>query len=318
MSQDSGGAGSTTGATAAGGVVRDAVTASVVAELTTVRDGRPATVPVVPFWDADRECVVVSSPPAFAGKAERAAANPTVDLLFDSGDGALHVTGTATVDDGDLEANARAVADLIRAQPASEKRRGLVQSRDFIASRLGQLLLDWYGLRIVIEIEPETATALDAPKDVGVAPWPAAGIEPSEAFTYDRGVASVVGDDGAPRTWPLDRSTFVHDPFVLEPPAQFDLGDAPRDGQPACVLCHGYTPDIQDVAQRLVRGRVREHGDGCVFEPASTFRLSNAGTTDFLRFVVDGKRRTRRYFRDRGDSFPLVPWRALLFGPETE
>lgn len=316
MSQESGGAGRTAGSsTTAASVVRDAVTTSVVAEFSTVRDGRPATVPVVPFWDADRDCVVVSSPPAFSGKAERAAANPRVDLLFDSGDGPLHVTGTATVRDDDLEANARAVADLIRAQPASEKRRGLEQSRDLIDSRLGQLLLDWYGLRIVIEVEPETATAIDAPADVGVAPWPDAGIEPSEAHTYDRGVASVVADDGSPRTWPLDRSTFVHDPFVLDPPPQFDLGEAPRDGQPACVLCHGYSPDIQDVAQRLVRGRLRERADDYVFEPASTFRLSNADALAFLRFVVDGKRRTRQYFRERGDSFPLVPWRALLFGP---
>ena len=114
--------------------VREAVYGSLTAEFATAASGRPATVPLTPFYDRAREVIVVTAAPAFAGKAERAAAEPRVSLLLhgdagpasdESGSssdrrrsegGRLHVTGRATVRDTDLEANSAVVERLLRVE----------------------------------------------------------------------------------------------------------------------------------------------------------------------------------------------------------
>ncbi|WP_227015664.1 pyridoxamine 5'-phosphate oxidase family protein [Haloarcula sp. JP-L23] len=287
--------------------VRAAVAASTTAEFTTVRDGRPATVPVTPTYDPASECVVVSCAPAFAEKAARAAATPTVGLLLHGPDGPLHVTGTATVRDDDLEANAHRLRRLFEAEPPSEKRTAMLDAASVLQSRLGLLLLDWYGLRILIEIAPERIDRLDGTGAARVEAWPAADVDAGEAARYDRLVATAVDADGRPRTWPVDGFDLHEDALALSPPPAVSL----VDGQPVCVLCHWHSAALDDLGQRVVRGRVRTvDGVPCVV-PGSTARWRNVTALDALRFVVDGKRRTRRYFRARGETYRVVP-RALL------
>lgn len=292
------------------GRVRAAVHRSLTAELATVRDDRPATVPVTPTHDPDRGVLVVSAAPAFAGKAERAAANGQVSLLLHGADGRLLVSGEAAVDDADLEANAARLERLLRAEPPSDKRAAMLEAVAFMKTRPGLLLLDWYGLRILIEIDPvdvrrypEDGGDLEAP------PWPAADVGEGEAAGYDRAVATVVDEAGWPVTWPLSRLEIREDVLTLEPPE----GVAPRDGQPACVLLHWHDEALSSLEQRLVRGRCRVDGDEVRFEPASSEHLRNRTRRDALRFVLVGKRRTRRYFADRGRTYRGWPgWRALL------
>lgn len=290
--------------------VRDAVADSLVAEFATVRDGRPATVPLTPFYDREREVVVVTASPAFAGKAERAAANSKVGLLLCGADGPVHITGTATVRDDDLRANAARVEQLIQAAPPSQKRSAMRESMAFLDTRIGRLLLDWYAMRILIEIEPDSIIETDSPATSGAGAWPVANVDEAEAATYDRSVVTVVTEDGWPRTWALGRSAFVDGTVRLDPPPDVSLVDR----RPACVLCHWFSPDLHDLGQRLVRGRLREEVDGFRFDPASSFRLRNETTLDFARFVVDGKRRTRRYFRDREETYWGVPGIRTLLG----
>lgn len=302
--------------------IRESVYGSLTAEFATAVDDRPMTVPLTPFYDRTRELVVVTAAPAFASKAERAAANPHVSLLLHGGvesdvPGApsgeqrgggshrLHLRGRATVRDADLEANAAVVERLLRDEPPSPKRAAMTAAADFLDTRLGLLLLDWYGLRILIEIEP---TDLER-RPVGgvgvtVPAWPDADIGTSEAATYDRAVATVVSD-GWPRSWPLASPTVRDGRLRLSPPD----GVSPDDGQPACVLVHWHDGDLSSLEQRIVRGRCRIDGDDAWFDPASSVHLRNRSVRDRLRFVVDGKRRTRAYFADREERYS--PWPGL-------
>ena len=285
--------------------VRDAVYGSLTAEFATAERDRPMTVPLTPFYDPTREVVVATAAPAFAGKAERAAANPHVSLLLHGRSGRLHLTGRATVRDGDPEASAAVVERLLRDEPPSTKRAAMTAAADFLDTRLGLLTLDWYGLRILIEIEPTGVER--CPVDgvgVTVPAWPAGDVDANEAATYDRAVATLV-QDGWPRSWPLATPT-VHDGRLrLSPPP----GVSPADGQPACVLLHWHDGDLSSLEQRIVRGRCRIEGDDAWFDPASSVHLRNRTVVDRLRFVVDGKRRTRTYFAERGGRYS--PWPAL-------
>jgi len=75
---------------------------------------------------------------------------------------------------------------------------------------------------------------------------------------------------------------------------------AVEDGQPASLLCHWHTPDLSKLGQRLFRGRVADAGaDSVRFEPGSSTSMRNATRLDRLRFIWNGKRRTRAYFRQR-------------------
>ncbi|MGM0590523.1 MAG: pyridoxamine 5'-phosphate oxidase family protein [Halobacteriota archaeon] len=289
--------------------VRDAVYASLTAEFGTTRDGRPATVPVTPFFDREREVVVVTAAPAFAGKADRAAANPRVSLLLHEDGCRLHLVGRATVRDTDLEANSAIVERLIRDEPRSPKRRAMTAAAEFLGTRLGLLFLDWYGLRILVEIRP---TALDDHSYDGtttVPTWRAAGIGRTEAGTYDQVVATVTDDAGYPRSWPVSPATVRDGRLRLRPPEDVSLAD----GQPACVLVHWHDEDLTRLEQRLIRGRCRKDENGLSFDPGSSFHLRNRTPRDRIRFVVDGKRRTRAYFADRGQTYRPWPGLRTLF-----
>ncbi|RMB12909.1 pyridoxamine 5'-phosphate oxidase family protein [Haloplanus aerogenes] len=285
--------------------VREAVYRSLTAEFATGVDGRPATVPLTPFYDPTRAVIVVTASPAFAGKAERADADPRVSLLLHGADERLHVTGRTTVRDTDLEANSAVVERLLRDEPPTPKRAAMTAAADFLNTRLGRLLLDWYGLRILIEVEPTAVERMPTGGvETTVPAWPAADVDASEAATYDRIVATVV-QDGWPRSWPLSAPTVRDGRLRLDSPSDV----SPTDGQPACVLCHWHDDDLSALEQRLIRGRCRIDGDVVWFDPASSFHLRNRTALDRLRFVVDGKRRTRRYFADRDETYS--PWPGL-------
>jgi len=161
-------------------------------------------------------------------------------------------------------------------------------------SRIGRFLLGWYALRIIVEIEPVAVEPVEA--SAGSLPaWPAQGVDAAEADEYDRLTLTVVDDDGWPTPRPVSGAVVDGDRAVLDVPQSVEAG------QPACLLCHWHTPGLDRLRQRLFRGRCRPAGDRVAFEPASSFTMRNETRLDRLRFIVDGKRRTRAYFRERGN-----------------
>ncbi|WP_254538353.1 pyridoxamine 5'-phosphate oxidase family protein [Halomarina litorea] len=270
--------------------VRDAVYRSLTAEFATASGDRPVTFPATPFYDDDRGVLVVSSPPAFAGKVDAARSNPRVSLLLDGKGGRVLVRGRATVRDDDLRANAAYVRERIEAEPVGPKRDAFLRSSAAQTSEVGRFLFDWYALRIVVEVEPEHVERLGVPGRVHVPPWPAVGMDESEATEYDRATFTVV-EDGFPVTRPIEGFT------VSDGKAHIERWSGPvEDGRPGCLLVHWHDDDVSRLGQRVVRGRCRADEGTLLFDPGSSFTLRNASLLDTLRFVWEGKRRTGAYF----------------------
>lgn len=274
--------------------VRRAVHDSPAAEVATAAADRPRTYPLSPFYDEDREAVVVTSPPAYAGKVDTVRENSKLSLLFYDAEEPFVLYGRGTVHDDDLEANAEYVQELIRSEPPSEKREGFTKTSSLLDSRLGRFIFGWYALRLVVEVEPVRVEPLADATAGRLPPWPEQGVDSEEAASYDRVALTVVDEDG----WPTTRTVRGverrdEDAVVL------DASLPVTGGQPACLLCHWHTPDLSKLGQRLFRGRVSsvDGGDRVRFEPGSSTSMRNATTLDRLRFIWNGKRRTRAYFR---------------------
>lgn len=274
--------------------LRSLVYSGLTAEFASIKEGKPALYPITPLYDEDRNLLVVSSPPAFAGKVERVAENPRVGLLLHDDAGEFLITGKATLRDADPTANAEYVADCMLSEPPSERREVHAEAIDSLDSLLGRWLMGWYAERVVTLIEPEslervgdraTARRIDA--------WPAAEIGDHEAGRHERALVAVVGDDGYPTIRPLTEVRTDGDAATLEPSPT----PTPVDGTPACLLCHWAGDGLDRLGQRVVRGRFRTTGGACRFVHGSHFEMRRDGLLDTIRFIVRGKRRARAYAR---------------------
>ena len=268
--------------------VRRAVYDSPAVEVATATGDRPQTFPMSPFYDRDEGTVVVTSPPAFAGKVEAVREDPRVSMLFYDADEPFLLRGRGTVDDGDLEGNAEYVRRLVAEEPASERREGFSRTASLLESRLGRYLFGWYGLRVVVAVRPVEVEPVEGASG-SLPPWPDAGVDETEAERHDR-LAFTVVDEG----WPTTRS--VADVEVRGEEALLDVPLSVEADQPACLLCHWHTPGLEKLGQRLLRGRCRPADDRVAFRPASSHAMRNATLLDRLKFVLEGKRRTRAYF----------------------
>ncbi len=266
------------------------------AEFSAHTGGRPVTYPLTPFYDSDRGTLFVTSAPAFSSKVDRAREEPMVALLFDVEDDPVLVRGEATVYDDDLEYNARYVRRLIESLPDGHKRGVFEATERKLANPIGNLLLDWYGLRILVEIEPVEVEGFDEGCTSGFEAWPAVDMDSGEADKHSRAVYTYVGDDG-PRSLPVTEFDVEGGDAALELAASADVGD----GQPCCLLLHWHSSDLTTLGQRMVRGRASNPGGRTLeFDPASSFEMSTEGFLDFLRFIWQGKTQTREYFGETG------------------
>lgn len=270
--------------------IRRAVYDAPAVEFATARGDRPRTYPMTPFYDDERGTVVVTSPPAFAGKVAAVREEPRVSLCFYGVDDPFVLRGRGTVREDDLAGNAEYVRTLASAEPASEKREGFDRTASLLESRIGRFLFGWYALRIVVEVRPEAVEPIAG--SAGSLPaWPARGVDAAEAASYDRLAFTVVDGSG----WPITRTVAAVE--IDGDEALLDVPQSVEAGQPACLLCHWHSPGLDELGQRLFRGRCRPAGDRVAFRPASAHAMRNETLLDTLRFVIEGKRRTRAYFR---------------------
>lgn len=277
--------------------LRDLIHRSLTAEFTSIRDGKPVTYPLTPFYDEVTRRVVVSSPPAFAGKIENVRRDPGVAILLNDEDGEYVVVGAGHMRESDPESNAEYVRDLIRDEPETHKRRVFENSVEFIESVIGRRLMGWYGLRVVVEFEPISMTLVADSSSIDQLPaWTAVDMSEDEANSYERAILSFVGDDGYPKMQPVTTLRIRDGSAALEP----DPTATVADGQPACLLLHWHDDEIKYLGQRVIRGRFRTKGEPPMLVPGSSFTLSVDGALGMIRFIIDGKRRTKAYFRNRG------------------
>jgi hypothetical protein len=271
--------------------LRHAIHDSPAAEVATASGPRPETFPLTPFYDAEREAVVVTSPPAYAGKVDTVRENPWLSLLFYAADEPFLLYGRGRVRDDDLEANAAYVRELVRAEPESPKRDGFTETASLLDSRIGRFLFGWYALRLVVEIEPVALEPVEDTRAGRLPAWPEQGVDAEEAAGYDRLSLTVV-EDGWPRVRTVTGVTRREGRLLLD--CSLDTADGP-----ACLLCHWHTPDLKKLGQRLFRGRLSAEDGRIAFEPGSSVSMRNATLLDRLRFIWEGKRRTRAYFAEQ-------------------
>jgi hypothetical protein len=128
---------------------------SVTTEFVTIdRRGQPIVWPVTPYFRRGAPTIDVTTGIGYPKKADDAAANAHVALLFSDPTGSgLHdppmvlVQGTASVDDRDLDANReRYRRELSAKLPATRTRQPPERLRP---------LLDWYLTRIYVRVRPE-------------------------------------------------------------------------------------------------------------------------------------------------------------------
>jgi hypothetical protein len=292
----------------------------VTTELTTVdRHGRPITWPVTPYYRAGAECIDVTTGLGYPKKANDAARNPRVALLFSdpTGSGMEHppmvlVQGTASVDDRDLDAN--------RERYIRESAEKLPQTVSRLPPERTRRHFNWYFTRIYVHVRPERVyvwpdgdisrepqlldshmeevrSGHDEEPDVsraapegGGGRWDARIEELGR--TYDTAVLSFVAPDGFPFSVRVPiatdrRSRLVH--IDAEP-----MG-APLEPGLACVTAHEHTPEFRWQRNFQVRGDLVRHGDGWALVPhrlVGGFELPPGGA---LRRIVANARKVMRF-----------------------
>jgi Pyridoxamine 5'-phosphate oxidase len=248
-------------------------------EYTTI-DARqqPITWPVTPYYDDCDPTIDLTTGLGYPKKADDAARNPRVALLFSDPTGSglerpaeVLVQGTAQIDEADLDANAdRYMRESVEKLPRTKKMH---------PPKLMRGPLRWYYARIYVKVRPErvfvwrdgnpeTAPEIHdahleevrsghveepqvahAPVSGGSVPWDDRMLELGSR--YPEAVLSWVAPDGFPLA--------VRLPIALDRAAQRVRLDAEPEGLPlaegrACLTAHSHGPAFEWQENFQVRG----------------------------------------------------------------
>jgi hypothetical protein len=290
--------------------------------------GRPIAWPVTPYFRADEGCIDVTTGVGYPKKADDAARNPRVALLFSDPTGSgvadapmVLAQGIARVDDADLDANRRRYeAEMARKLPALH---ALAPTGTF------KRFFSWYYDRIYLHVRPERVYVwphgeLDAEPALydahveevrsGHNEEPEEGHAPPEGGMdvwdprLDRlgtddptAVLAFVGPDGFPfavrvgvRSDPAARVIRIH----------ADPVGAPIEAGPACLCAHAHADDLTWQRSYQVRGDLAEEGGQFVFHPhrvvaglqlpSSAVERYRMNVRKVLRFRRTARERERR------------------------
>jgi len=289
-------------------------------------NGRPIVWPVTPYFHAGGDCIDVTTGVGYPKKADDAARNPHVALLFSDPTGSgltdpptVLVQGTARVDDADLDANReryeREMADKLPALHALAPTGGLKR------------FFSWYYDRIYLHVRPERVyvwahgdvigepTLYDAhveevrsghneePED-GHAP-PEGGLDVWDPRLDRLGredttaVLAIVGPDGFPFA---TRVPVRADATACIVHIDADPIAAPIEAGPACLCAHAHAADLTWQQSYQVRGDLIEHEGRLVLHPhrivaglqlpSSAFERYRVNVRKILRFRKTARQRT--------------------------
>jgi hypothetical protein len=289
----------------------------VTTEFTTVdRNGQPVTWPVTPYYSPGAPCIDVTTGLGYPKKANDAAANPKVSLLFSDPTGSdlsnppmVLVQGTAEVDDRDLDAN---------------RERYLREAEEKLSVRIPGFLkqrLNWYLARIYVHVRPERVyvwpdcdphsepqlldshmeevrsghdeepRAGHASPEGGEAEWDPRMDELGSR--YDSAVLSLISPDGFPFA--------VRVPIELDREARMvrigaDVLGVPVQPGLVCLCAHSHDEDFKWQRNFQVRGDLVEHEGRWALSPhklVGGFELPPGG----LAKVKANAKKVRRFRR---------------------
>ena len=287
--------------------------------------GRPIVWPVTPYFRPEEGCIDVTTGVGYPKKADDAARNARVALLFSDPTGSgvadaptVLVQGVARVDDRDMEANRRRYEREMAAKlPALH---ALAP-----AGPLKQLF-SWYYDRIYLHVRPERVYV-----------WPKGDLE-AEPTLYDAHVEEVrsghneepeeghVPPEGGLEVWDprLDRLgredptavvAFVGPdgfPFAVRVPVHADRAahvvyidadpvGAPIEPGPACLCAHSHAGDLTWQHSYQVRGDLLEEDGRLVLHPHRVVAGLQLPSSAFERYRVNVRKilRFRKTARER-------------------
>lgn len=291
-------------------------------EYTTIdRAGQPITWPVTPYYRPGAGAIDVTTGIGYPKKADDAAANPRVALLFSDPTGCgiedppmVLVQGTAKVDDADLEANAR------RYQRESMEK--LPATKDQMPPDFLRRFFTWYFARLYVYVRPERVyvwpggdvsaepelhdTHLEevrsghSEEPEEAPPAPAGGAETWDermdelGARYPRAVLSFVAPDGFPFSvrLPVTVDRAAHRVRLGAEP----LG-APLEAGRACLTAHDHASDFAWQRNFQVRGDLVRDDQGWSLLPRRLiggFELPPTSTIARYRLNLSKVRRFRR------------------------
>jgi general stress protein 26 len=134
--------------------VQDAFDNYLVCEFTTIKNGKPVTLPLLPFYVPETGKLIVTSSILFSKKVEHVKENPKVSMLFSNPEGSkggkhvVLVQGIASADDSDLEHGWEKYLTYWR------KKEPYIDA--YLAEREK---FGWFWKRIVVQVEPKKITA---------------------------------------------------------------------------------------------------------------------------------------------------------------
>ena len=287
--------------------------------------GRPIVWPVTPYYRPDDGCIDVTTGVGYPKKADDAARNPRVALLFSDPTGSgiadapmVLVQGTARVHDEDLEANRRRYErEMAEKLPALHA-----------LAPTGPLkrLFSWYYDRIYLSVRPERVyvwahgrldeepTLYDArveevrsghneeleeghaPPEGGMDVWdPRLDRLGSEDTT---GVLAFVGPDGFPFAVrvPVRADQAAHVVRIDADPVA-----APIEPGPACLCAHSHAEDLTWQHSYQVRGDLAEEQGRFVLHPHRVVAGLQLPQSAFERYRVNVRKilRFRKTARER-------------------
>jgi hypothetical protein len=287
--------------------------------------GRPIVWPVTPYYRPDDGCIDVTTGVGYPKKADDAARNPRVALLFSDPTGSgiadaptVLVQGTARVHDEDLEANRRRYErEMAEKLPALHA-----------LAPTGPLkrLFSWYYDRIYLSVRPERVyvwahgrldeepTLYDArveevrsghneeleeghaPPEGGIDVWdPRLDRLGSEDTT---GVLAFVGPDGFPFAVrvPVRADQAAHVVRIDADPVA-----APIEPGPACLCAHSHAEDLTWQHSYQVRGDLAEEQGRFVLHPHRVVAGLQLPQSAFERYRVNVRKilRFRKTARER-------------------
>jgi hypothetical protein len=288
--------------------------------------GRPIVWPVTPYFRADEGCIDVTTGVGYPKKADDAARNPRVALLFSDPTGSgltdpptVLVQGSADVDDRDLEAN--------RERYARESLEKLPALRKMNPPDAVKRFLSWYYTRIYIHIRPERVyiwrdpgaepelfdahmeevrsghseepARFHADPEGGATSWHPRLNE--LGTTYATAVLSIVCPDGFPFAMRVRARAHQADRLIrIDNPPQ----GAPLQPGLACLTAHAHEAELSSMQNFQVRGDlVLRDGSwaliphkliGGLEAPPSRIALLRANAGKAVRFRRTAKRELAR------------------------
>jgi hypothetical protein len=268
--------------------LQEAFSRFITTEYTTIdRRGQPITWPVTPYYVPGDDHIDITTGLGYPKKANDAATNPKVALLFSDPTGCglsdpptVLVQGTASVDDRALEANReRYTREAVEKLPAT---------KNMLPPKFLRALFNWYFTRIYVHVRPERIYVwrgeepelLDAQieevrsghveQPVEAPPSPAGGEpvwdERMEQLgeLYRTAVLSIVAPDGFPFSGRVPVS-------VDSSARRVRIGSLPigLPMQPglACIAAHDHSPDFTWQRNFQVRGDLVEDDEGWALVP---------------------------------------------------